>query len=136
MDAFERFRLTRDRCKPHIMIELIQVYQLHKTTPMQPTTIQALDARQRLGELLELVYYQGKRFRIARKDKSMAWIVGEPFMVEISRIVDHIIVHEPALADTLAITLDHHLQSAITQGTQEVKERKTVPVESILSRHR
>ena len=56
----------------HTVISIIQYMQL--------TTIQALDARRRLGELLELAYYKGEGFRIARKDKPMAWLVGDPFM--------------------------------------------------------
>jgi hypothetical protein len=39
---------------------------------MQPTTtIQAIQARQNLGELLELAYYQNQQFTIARKNKPM-----------------------------------------------------------------
>lgn len=99
---------------------------------MQLTTIQALDARQRLGELLELAYYKGEGFRIARKDKPMAWLVGEPFMIAVSRAIEYIIRKEPALADTLAITLDEDIRAIIEQGTKEVKAGKTMPVTSIL----
>ena len=55
---------------------------------MQHSTVQALDARQRLGELLELAYYKGEQFRIARKDKPMAWLVGEPFMAALAATLD------------------------------------------------
>ena len=98
----------------------------------QSKTIQALEARHRFGELLELAYYKDRQFRITRKGKPMAWLVGESFMKEVGRIIDHIIEHEPALADTLALTLDDELRAIIEQGTREVKAGKTVPIESIL----
>jgi antitoxin (DNA-binding transcriptional repressor) of toxin-antitoxin stability system len=99
---------------------------------MHTKTIQAMDARQRLGELLELVYYKGKRFRIARKNKPMAWIVGEPFMKAVGQAIDHIIEHEPAVADSLAITFDDEIRNLIEKGSKEIKEKKIVPIESII----
>ena len=99
---------------------------------MQSKYIQALEARSRFGELLELAFYKGKQFRIARKNKPMAWLVGEPFMEKVSRIIDHIIEHEPALADSLAITLDVGIRDVIEQGTKAKTEGKIVPIETIL----
>ena len=99
---------------------------------MNTNTIQALDARRRLGELLELAYYRGERFRIARKDKPMAWLVGEPFVKAISRAIDYIVKHEPALAETLEIMLDDELTGIIEQGTREVQAGKTIPIEKAL----
>ena len=99
---------------------------------MQLTTIQALEARHRLGELLELAYYKGEGFRIARKDKPMAWLVGDPFMKAVSRAIDYIIRKEPALADSLAITLDEEIRDIIDQGTKEIMAGKTIPISSIL----
>ncbi len=99
---------------------------------MQSKSIQALEARSRFGELLELAYYKGMQFRVARKDKPMAWIVGEPFMRSVSQVIDYIIEHEPVLADTLAIMLDNELMEALEQGTKEVKAGKTIPIEKAL----
>ena len=99
---------------------------------MQLTTIQALEARHRLGELLELAYYKGEGFRIARKDKPMAWLVGDPFMKAVSRAIDYIIRKEPALADSLAITLDEEIRDIIDQGTNEMMAGKSIPITSIL----
>ena len=99
---------------------------------MRTTTIQALDARQRLGELLELAYYKGEQFRIARKDKPLAWIVGEPFMKVVSQAIDYVIEHEPTLADSLAITLDDEIRAVINEGTKEVKAGKLVALKTIL----
>jgi antitoxin (DNA-binding transcriptional repressor) of toxin-antitoxin stability system len=94
---------------------------------MHSTTIQALDARQRLGELLELVYYKGRQFRIARKNKPMAWLVGEPFMAALGTLLKQ----NPRLAETIEIMLDEELVEAIKQGTKEVKTGKTIPIEKI-----
>ena len=95
---------------------------------MQFTTIQTLDARQKLGELLELVYYKGRQFRIARKDKPMAWLVGEPFMVTLGTLLKQ----SPRLVETTEIVLDEELMAAIKQGTKEVNAGKTIPVEKAL----
>ena len=99
---------------------------------LQVNDIQALQARQKLGELLERVYYQDQRFRISRKNKPMAWLVGDPFVDTVSKLVDHIIENEPALADSLAITLDDEIRSIIEQGTKERKAGKLLPFDSIL----
>ncbi len=100
----------------------------------QTTTIQALDARKRFGELLELAYYKGEQFRIARKDKPMAWIVGEPFIKVVSQAIDYIVKHKPALADTLAISLDDEIRAIIEQGSREVKKGDVIPIETILDK--
>ncbi len=93
------------------------------------TTIQALDARQRLGELLELVYYKGKQFRIARKNKPMAWLVGEPFMAAIERVLRD----NPRFAETVEILLDDEMMEAISKGDQEIKEGKLIPLNKVLN---
>jgi len=53
-------------------------------------------------------------------------------MDALGRLVDYILEHEPALADTLATMLDDEIRAVIEQGTQEVKEGKTLPIETIL----
>jgi hypothetical protein len=101
-------------------------------TVQKPTSIQALDARQRLGELLDLSYYQNKQFRIMRKDKPMAWIVSQPFMDNYLQVLDYIIENKPELADTLAISLDDELREIIEKGIKEGEAGDTYPLESIL----
>ncbi len=101
-------------------------------TEQQSNTIPALEARRRLGELLELSYYQGKQFRIARKDKPMAWIVGGPSMEIYNQAIDYIIEHKPELADTLAISLDNELRGFIERGIKEAETGELHPIESIL----
>ncbi len=67
-----------------------------------------------------------------RKDKPMAWLVGELFMQQISTFIEHAIDHDPALADSLAITFDHDIAAVIKQGDKEKKEKKLLPIEKIL----
>lgn len=62
----------------------------------------------------------------------MAWIVSEPFMETVVNLIDHIIDHEPSLADTLALMVNEDAQTVIKQGTQEKREGKILPLESIL----
>ncbi len=99
---------------------------------MNINTIPALDARRQLGELLERVYYQNQQFRIMRKDKPMAWLVGDTFMEHVATAIDYIIDHDPVLADSLALSLNTELQYLLEQGTKEREEGKLVPLESIL----
>ncbi len=98
----------------------------------KPTSIQALDARQRFGELLDLSYYQGKQFQIMRKDKPMAWIVSQPFMDGYLQVLDYIIENKPELADTLLITWDDEVREIIEKGIKEGEAGETYPLESIL----
>ena len=98
---------------------------------MQTTIIPAIKARQNLGELLELVYYQNKQFQIARKDKPMARLVGENFMAAI----DELIETDPALADTLAIMLNPEIREALAQGQKEYEAGNVIPLEDILKEY-
>jgi len=100
---------------------------------MDVTTIQAIEARHNLGELLERVYYQNKVYRIARKDKPMGWLVGDDFIEAFGKMVDYIIENDPVLADTLAIMLDDEIRSAIEQGTKEREEGKLIPLSEALN---
>ena len=97
------------------------------------TTISSIAIRQHLGELMEQAHYQNKQFRIMRKDKPMAWLVGEVFMQNVNTAMEYIIEHNPALADSLAITMDHEIASVIEKGNQEVKKGNFLPIESILT---
>jgi len=95
---------------------------------MQSTTIQALQARQNFGELLELAYYHNQQFTIARKNKPMARLVGETFMATL----DGLIESDPGLADTLAILLHPDLKAEIEQSRQEYQDGQAVPLETVL----
>ena len=95
---------------------------------MELNTIQALDARQKFGELLELAYYKDRKFCIKRKNKPMAWLVGEPFMNALKTILEK----NPNLAETIEIMLDEKLMTAIKKGNKEVKAGKTIPIEKAL----
>ncbi|HCS78890.1 TPA: hypothetical protein DIV55_04050 [Patescibacteria group bacterium] len=99
---------------------------------MQTTDIQALEARRKFGELLERVYYQNVKFRITRKDKPMAYLVGNEYVQTVNTIIDYIIENEPALSDTLALTLNKEFQEIVKQGTKEIKAGKLIPIETIL----
>src|SRR5437867_898703 len=94
---------------------------------MNSITIQAIEARQKFGELLERVYYQNRVYRITRKEKPMGWLVGDEFMETVGKLMDHIIENEPVLADTLALTLDDEIRSVVEHGMKERKEGKLIP---------
>ena len=84
---------------------------------MNNTNIQALEARQKLGELLELVFYQSQQFRITRKNKVMARLVGEPFM----KVIEQLIADDPGLGDTIAILLNDEVRQALDESEKDVR---------------
>ncbi len=96
------------------------------------TVVSAHEARRHFAELLETAFYQNARIRIQRNNKPMAWLVGEPFMAAMDQIIDTLIEHKPAMADTLAILLDENLRQVIEQGTEELQAGKTLPIERLL----
>ncbi len=94
--------------------------------------ISAHNARQKLSELLELAYYKDERIQVRRNNKPMAWIVGEPFMDAIHHLLDHIMTHQPELADSLAISLDADIRRTIEASRQETAAGQVFPLASIL----
>lgn len=81
-------------------------------------TISAMDARNRLGEMLEMAHYQNKAFSITRKDKPMAWVVGDRFMTAFFNLLEA----DKALQETLEIMLDAETMHAISEGAKEYTE--------------
>ena len=99
---------------------------------MNVNDVQAKEFRLHLGEYLNRVHYQSKSLRLKRKNKTVAYIINENLMDSIAKIVDQTIEHQPALADSLALSLDDEIRTVIEQGTKELKAGKTLPIESIL----
>ena len=97
------------------------------------TSISTHEARRDFARLVELVHYKNQAIQIRRNKRPMAWLVGQPFMRAMSRVLKYLVRHEPALADTLAITLNNEWLSAIEQGTAEVDTGKTIPIEQALN---
>ena len=90
--------------------------------------IGAYKARQNFGELLEMAYYQGKRFLIKRGRKSMAYLLGQPTMKALFELIDS----DPALADTLAILSNPSARKIIEKGEKEIRTGQTVPLARLL----
>ena len=97
------------------------------------TTVSSYEARQNFARLIELAFYKNEYVRVKRNNKPIAWIVGEPFMQRLGQFVDYLIEHEPALADTLAISLDDEIRDAISEGSEEVKAGKHIPLANVLT---
>ncbi len=95
---------------------------------MNTSDIPALDVRQRLGELLERVYYQAMQYRIVRRDKVMARLVSEPMM----QAIDELMVTDPAFADTLALMVNREATQVIEKSRQELATGKKIPIEAAL----
>lgn len=95
--------------------------------------ISAHEARRNFSKLLELAFYKNRRIQIERNRKPMAWLVGEPFMQAVEEMIEHIIEHQPALADTLAITLDDDIRATIDRSREEWRKGQKIPLEEIVS---
>lgn len=96
------------------------------------TTVSSHEARQNLAKLIDLAFYKDERIRVKRNNRAMAWIVGAPFMQALGELVDYIIEHEPALADTLTLTVDQEIRQTIEQSIKETKQGRIEPITSIL----
>lgn len=93
------------------------------------TTLNAVELRQQLGEVLERVHYQAVQFRILRKDKPMARLVNEQYMEAIDQLIDT----DPSLADTLALMLNEEAMAIIEQGKSELNEGNLTPLHQALN---
>ena len=96
------------------------------------TTVSTHQARKNLAQLIELAFYKAEKIQVKRNNRAMAWIVGEPFMDAVGKMVDYLIENEPALADTLAIMVDDKIRQTIEQGVKESRAGEYVPIETIL----
>ena len=92
------------------------------------TTVTTVEAKQNISKLMELAFYKGEQIRITRGKRPMAWLVGEPFMDALQRILEN----NPGLVETLEIMLDPDAMAAIEQGTADVEAGKTIPVAEVL----
>ncbi len=91
---------------------------------MDTTNIQTLDVRQRLGELLELVYYRAHQYRILRKNKPMARLVSEPLM----QAIEALIAKDSALADTLVLMVNDEMKALINKSRKELSAGQKIPL--------
>ena len=66
---------------------------------------------------MELVFYQSQQFRITRKNKVMARLVGEPFM----KVIEQLIADDPGLGDTIAIMLNDEVRQALNESEKDVQ---------------
>ncbi len=90
--------------------------------------VSAYQARRNFSELIERAFYQNERIQIERNKKRMAWLVGDPFMAAVEKLL----AESPGLMETLAIMLDDEMMAAIRQGDREVREGKTIPIAKAL----
>ena len=101
----------------------------------QTVKIQALDARNKFAELLELSLNQNKRFQIARDDEPVAWLISQDEMStlqERNEVISRIIETDDALADTLAILANKELSEHLLGGSREVDVSSYVALENLL----
>ena len=54
-------------------------------------------------------------------------------MQRLGQFAEYLIEHKPALADTLALSLDDNIREVIEQGSREVEVGKFLPIEDILN---
>ena len=73
-------------------------------------TVQTHEARKQLAKLIELVYYKNERVQVLRAKRPMAWLVGEPYMQAVERLVEAIENRAPDLAQELTEELKGLLQ--------------------------
>ncbi len=77
-------------------------------------TVQTHQARKELAKLIEEVYYRNERVQILRNKRSMAWLVGDPYMQAIEKLIDLIAERDPEWAKEITQDLEH-----VLRGKQE-----------------
>ena len=95
---------------------------------MSLQVVGAYQARQNFGELLEKAFYQGENFLVKRGKKRMAYLIGQPTMIDIFELMGK----DQALADTLAILTNPSVKKIIENGGQDIKANKTHSLKSLL----
>ena len=93
------------------------------------TAIQISEARKVLGELVNQAYYEGKPIQLVKGSKPMATVIGNREFAEILKVLE---VHDPGLADTLAIMSNPEVEALLAEGEENVKQGKGVPFEEWL----
>ena len=91
--------------------------------------IQISEARKQLGELVNEVYYTGKPIQLSKGNKPMAMLIGTKEFAEILKIIE---VHDPGLADTLAIMSNPEVQQVIAEGEREAVAGNYFPLDDVL----
>ena len=93
------------------------------------TPIQISEARKQLGELVNEAYYTGKPIQLRKGNKPMAMLIGTKEFAEILKIIE---VHDPGLADTLAIMSNPEVQQVIAEGEREAIAGNHFPLDDVL----
>src|SRR3954467_2213692 len=93
------------------------------------TPIQISQARKQLGELMNEAYYTGKPVQLAKGSKPMAILVGTN---EFSKMLKILEAHDPAFADTLALTSNPDAQAVIAAGDDDIQSGNLIPLEKAI----
>jgi PHD/YefM family antitoxin component YafN of YafNO toxin-antitoxin module len=78
-------------------------------------TVQTHEARKQLAKLIELVFYKNERVQIMRSKRPMAWLVGEPYMQAVERLVEAIETRDPQMARELTAELEALMQEGVVE---------------------
>jgi hypothetical protein len=92
-------------------------------------TLSTRQARQQFSHLVDSVFYTHEPVRIQRNKQSKAWLISDSWM---QRLLQYLIDHEPALADTLAIEWSEDIQSILAADDMAAQRGEVYPFASIL----
>ena len=95
------------------------------------TTLQISEARKQLGELVNEAYYTGKPVQLAKGSKPMAILIGTKEFGEMLKIIG---VHDPGLADTLALMSNPEAQAVIEEGEKDQQAGNLIPLDRLLNK--
>jgi prevent-host-death family protein len=95
------------------------------------TTLQISEARKQLGELVNEAYYTGKPVQLAKGSKPMAILIGTKEFGEMLKIIE---LHDPGLADTLALMSNPEAQAVIEEGEKDQQAGNLIPLDRLLNK--
>jgi antitoxin (DNA-binding transcriptional repressor) of toxin-antitoxin stability system len=81
--------------------------------------------RNKVGELLNLVYYGGSQVKITRHKKVVARLVGEPLMRAFEELLDS----DPGLAETLAALADKEIREVVLGSVGKAAQGQRRPAD-------
>jgi hypothetical protein len=105
---------------------LVTLVTMSTTCINMQNTIHISEARKVLGELVNQAYYEGKPIQLVKGQKPMATIIGNREFAEILKVLE---VHDPGLADTLAVMSNPDIEALLSKGDENIKNGDVIPVE-------
>lgn len=90
--------------------------QVDKAKAQPVETITTIDLRQKMGDILNRVFYGMATFRIQRKQRTLAYLVSPEYLERVGEVIAYLHENEPVLAKKLSIQPSDDLRGFVTKS--------------------